>query len=950
MKFAVLDFETTGNQPSDEIIQAGLVVIEDNKIVRRYSSFVKPGVRIPDFITDLTGISDETVADAPPVEDVMTEMQLLLEDAVLVGHHISFDLAFLQRALDVSGYMPFAGRVLDTLDFLRMLYPTLPSLQLSMVTQALQVTHERPHQADSDAEATAELWLRILERFQELDLLTVQRIAHIFEVETSDFGWFLQYMREEKERNITVDPDLNRYFRQFTLNVEDWGEDRPDRTEAEKAELELPFDEFYERLLERMRERFPAFEKRDAQDRMIREVHSSLTDEKHLMIEAGTGTGKSLGYLVPSLFYGIKEEKKIIVSTHTIQLQEQLRQRDIPFLQDLFPVPFQASVLKGRSHYLCLRKFEQKVNHHDFENGREDRLTAAQMAVWLSRTQEGDDEELYFGGKGADFWETVASDADSCLNRNCPWFRKCFYHRAKHQANQSDLVIVNHSLLFTDMKAENRLLPGYRHLVVDEAHHFEETASKHMGTELHYFSMVHTLTRLYKDNKTGLLPLILLRVQQEGGETSAERAGNWIRTADDVSHQLVDVKEQWDELAALLYDFAASGGPAEGGQSVVRIKPEGVPNGWDRLLGIEDNIYTALGDALRKLDKLSSDWKDVQDDLGIQSLVTDLNGAVKDLGRYRDDLHFILRMSKADYVYWVEASPQFKAKSVQLTAVPIDVSGMLQQFFFSAKESIIMTSATLSVDKKFDYACEQLGLKADDASGKLRTVLLPSPFLYRDQALLAVPRDFPNIKGTNGELYFTEKLTQSLQEVALATKGRMLVLFTSYRMLKNVHQPLKERLASSGIHVLGQGIDTGNRSKLTRMFQDSKACVLLGTSSFWEGVDIPGDALSCLAIVRLPFQPPNHPLVEAKCEAVKNNGHNPFIKYSVPQAVIRFKQGFGRLIRTATDKGIVIVYDTRVIDTSYGRHFLYSLPGPKIEHMTTSQLVLRISEWMGGEA
>lgn len=951
MKFAVLDFETTGNQPSDEIIQAGLVILENTEIIGRYASLAKPSGPIPDFITALTGITDEMVENAPPADQVMAEMAPLLEDAVLVGHNVSFDLGFLQRGLDISGYRPFTGRVLDTLDFLRMLFPMLGSLQLSMVTQAMDVPHDRPHQADSDAEATAQLWVKILEKFEDLDLLTVQRVTGLFEMENSDLGWFLREIRELKETAAPLDPNQDRYFRQFSLKAGEWGEDKKER--KGKEWLGKPFEEFQVSLTDKMKEKFPGYEERPAQSQMIREVQGALSQEAHLMIEAGTGTGKSLGYLIPALHYGISEEKKIVVSTHTIQLQEQLRQRDIPLLQELFPFGFEAAVLKGRNHYLCLRKFETKVNQADFANGRDDRITAAQMTVWLSDTERGDDEELYLTAKGNDFWQDVQSDADSCLNRHCPWFRRCFYHRAKHESGQADVIIVNHSLLFTDIKAENRLLPAYSQLIVDEAHHFEEVAAKHLGLELHYLSFVHTLTWLYKDSRSGLLPLVSLRIQDGG--TGSEKASKWLRAIVDVEEKLVEVKERWDELSQLLYEFAglsvsaADPASAEAGQLVARVKPNMLPSSWEALRKMEDNIYLGLGEASRQLDRLLSDWKDVQDELGIQTLVTDLNGAGKDLDRHRDTLHRFMLMPDPDDVYWMEASSQYKSKSLQLMSVPADVSAILRQFFFDAKDSIILTSATLSVDKKFHYICEQLGLAENDPSGKVRTVILPSPFQYREQALVAVPRDFPNIKGSAAEAYYIEKLTESLRDVAVATKGRMLVLFTSYRMLKAVHQRLKEGLTPFGIQVLGQGMDGGNRSKLTRMFKDSAASVLLGTSSFWEGVDIPGDALSCLAIVRLPFQPPNHPLVEAKCELYKEKGQNPFIKYSVPQAVIRFKQGFGRLVRTATDKGTVIVYDTRVIDTSYGKHFLYSLPGPKIEHMTTSQLVPRIMEWMRSE-
>jgi ATP-dependent DNA helicase DinG len=567
------------------------------------------------------------------------------------------------------------------------------------------------------------------------------------------------------------------------------------------------------------------------------------------------------------------------------------------------------------------------------------------MLVWLGETQHGDDEELHFSGKGSQFWHTVASDTDSCLNRSCPWFKKCFYHRARNNAGSADLIITNHSMLFTDTKAESRLLPSYKHLVIDEAHHFEEVASKHLGIEVFYGAFVGTLWWLYKDSRSGQLPMLRMKLQKEDNE----KGQVWGKTIDDMLPKLLLIKEEWDELTDLLYQLLASRSDptqTEAGQWVYRLKKDDKPMGWDKLQVLEDNIYLNTSEVLKKLDKLLAEVKDQQEIFDVQGLVTDISGTVKELYRLRDDLHFFMALTDDNYVYWLEAGTN-KSKSLQLVSVPIDVSPMLQQHFFEAKDSVIMTSATLSVGKSFDYTCEQLGLETSEPDAKLKTVQLQSPFNYRQQALVVIPRDFPSIRGSSGEKHFLEQLSQSLAEVALETKGRMLVLFTSNRMLKQTHATLKEMLAPFGIGVLGQGIDSSNRSKLTRLFQNNPASVLLGTSSFWEGVDIPGDALTCLAIVRLPFQPPNHPLVEAKTENLKKLNLNPFMKLSVPQAVIRFKQGFGRLVRTANDKGIVIIYDTRVIDTTYGKYFLYSLPGPKIEHMPTSQLVGRIKQWMG---
>ena len=946
MKFAILDLETTGDRKDrDEIIQVGLVIVNDFQIEHIYSSFVNPGVPIPAFIHHLTGISDETVADAPTMDDVVNEIVPLLADSVLVAHQAAFDLAFLQRALTSAGYSPFGGRILDTIDWLKILFPTLTSYQLSFVSGALNVSHERPHQADSDALATAEIWIQCLEKLFTLPLTTLRRLGFLFahpDFAGRDELWFLEEVIAWKAEQTGADQEGHNIYREFALAVDDW---TSDDEEVEREPLNEDFETFYAELKRRMREKLPEYEERPPQEKMMQEVSASLSEERHLVIEAGTGTGKSLGYLVPSVHHALSTKEKVVISTHTINLQDQLRRKELPMLHELSPVPFRSAVLKGRSHYLCLRKFESKINLQDLQGGREDRIVAAQMIVWLGETAHGDEEELNTGPKGGEFWGHVASDADSCLNRACPWFRKCFYHRARNDANKADIIITNHSLLLTDVKAEHRILPAYDNLIVDEAHHFEQTASQHLGVELSYFSMVSALTSLLKDSKTGQLPLLQSLLAQHPNP----KTEGWPEKLGAIFPDFVEVKDTWDELFNAMYDsliarYAAS---AAEGSVTVRLKPSALPSEWETFAVMEDNVFLKLTSALKVMDQIIAEGKEDAGDYGLESLFTDIAGTVKDLYRARDALRLIMKADDANMVYWIEGNPTFKSKSLRLNAAPIDVTKQMREFFWENKDSVVLTSATLTVEKSFQYVKNQLGLTdADESEERLHTVQLPSPFRYREQALVLIPRDFPVLKGANADQHFIDSLVESLRDAAIVTNGKMLVLFTSYKMLKQTHGPLREALEPHGIHVLGQGVDSGNRSKLTRLFMQASGAVLLGTSSFWEGVDIPGEALTCLAIVRLPFQPPNHPMVEAKSEFLRQKNENPFTKFSVPQAVIRFKQGFGRLVRTANDKGIVLIYDTRVIETSYGKHFLYSLPGPKIEHLPTAAVAERMRQWM----
>lgn len=953
MRFAVLDFETTGNQPSDRVIQVGLVLVEQNRLMDTYTSYINTQQPIPSTITDLTGITQAHVADAPTLEDVMQDLLPLLSDRVLVGHHISFDLAFLQKALEECGYDYFEGRVIDTIDLVKMLFPGMASMQLTMVASALGIHHERPHRADGDALTTAEILLKCLEKLNDLPLLTIQRLEHLLSpihasASFSDLVWLIEQKRIEKEQQAVANDDYQ-YYRQLALKNGEWFGEDEQVGEFTNEVTPVSFSDFLQELKKNLTDHFEHYESRPAQEEMMSHVFHALAKDNHFMIEAGTGTGKSLGYLIPSLYYSLLYDETVVVSTHTINLQEQLLKRDVPLLKEVFPYPFKVALLKGRNHYLCLRKFEQRLNRMESAQTKDEVLTIAQMLVWLGETEHGDDEEMHFTTKGKEIWNDVASSTDSCLNRACPWFRRCYYHRAKHQANQANVVITNHSMLFTDMIAEHRLLPAYQKLIVDEAHQFEEVASQHLGRTITYYSFLFTLHRLYRDSKHGMLSNLSMRL----GHMHDDKAGLWRDTVQTLMTKLVQVKEEWEHYTELLYDLLIKQTVQDNQDTspfVYRFKHNEPPNDWDKIVEVESDIHSLLKEILKKLEHLLNELKDNKDELEWQSIVTDLNGAFKHLVLLKDDLHFFTMKPNQGYVYWVEGNVVLAKKSLQMHAVPLQVSTFIRENFFEQKQSIVLTSATMSVNQSFTYAADRFGIKSYLESGKLQTVQLQSPFNYRKQALVCIPRDFPKIKGGGTDPIFAQSLVQSLAEVAETTSGRMLVLFTSYQMLKKVYEALKPKMTTLGIDVIGQGVDSGNRSKLIAWFRESKASILLGTSSFWEGVDIPGESLSCLAIVRLPFQPPHHPLIEARSEYMKQNNRNPFMDYAVPQAVIRFKQGFGRLIRQTSDKGVVVIYDTRVLETYYGKHFLYSLPGPKIEHMRLHLLATRIKEWLLDES
>ncbi|GEN34271.1 ATP-dependent helicase DinG [Aneurinibacillus danicus] len=943
--FVVVDFETTGNRPKegDRIIQIGAVLVRGREIVERFSTLVNPQVDIPPFIEKLTGINNEMVADAPPIEDALPSLLKMLDGAVFVAHNVFFDLSFLQNALNEAGYHPFSGPLIDTVELSRLLLPGQEGYRLSDLSVGLDILHDRPHQADSDAEATAYILLHLLDKLENMPLVTIQHLQRLSRPFHSDVQTLLSDIEQRKIRQGAYEPDADlEVVHQICLKKRKAVE----KASGQRIEEAMEFETFIDSLFGEqglLKEHMPGFELRPAQVTMMKQVYDSFESGRHLMIEAGTGTGKSLAYLIPAVFWAKREEETVVISTHTIQLQEQMYTRDLPILQAIFgdDAP-RISILKGRNNYLCLRKFSHSLQEeHD---NYDVQLSKSQMLVWLTETETGDVEEISLPSGGQVYWKQVQSDAGSCLNRQCPWFSRCYYHQARRQAQQAEVIVTNHSLLFTDMNAEHRIIPTYKYAVIDEAHHFDDVASRHLGDTISSYQLEGMLHRLHPDRGPGLLEEIEEAVRG-WSVTSYEESKHSIETA---YQQIHEGKETIREMYSLLYQWShqrAREGE-EIGRTVMRYKQENLENRWGRAVvsAVRNSVDLLL--AIGK--KLESIYANIHGDdapIGMKGLLIDLNGMVNDCLEYASLLHDMLLTEDDGYVYWVELDTRSTRRTMYLHRVPIDVSELLRERFFDKKESVILTSATLSVNSSFAYATERFGLADLLKEKSIETVVLASPFDYKKQTLICIPSEIPNIKG-GSEGHFVEALIDSLAQVAVTTKGRMLVLFTSYAMLRSVYEPLKEKLKEVEITVLGHGMDGASRSKLTKQFRSLPACVLLGTSSFWEGVDIPGEDLSCLAIVRLPFVPPNHPLVEARNQQFEEQNKNAFMQLSVPQAVLRFKQGFGRLVRTSTDRGVVLIYDRRVIDARYGRVFLKSLPETNMLVKPTAELLPEIADWL----
>ena len=700
-------------------------------------------------------------------------------------------------------------------------------------------------------------------------------------------------------------------------------------------------------------QKLDGYEERPGQMLMAKTIAKALQRGKAALIEAGTGTGKSLAYLVPASLWTAYTGERLIVSTNTINLQEQLINKDVPFLQSILDVDLKVAVIKGWSNYLCLYRFQALGQHGQtslWSGMEEDELTA--LAEWLTRCKTGSSSEVDFPLSQETWWE-VCAESDVCLRSRCPYIKECFYFEERRQAFAADIIIVNHHLLFADLAvrqvlgfdSKRSVLPPYRYVILDEAHHVEDVATEHFGFGVSKVGVSRLLGRLQRTRRgkaAGLLPQVQALLETGPGMPPARaRAALW-ELGDEVipalQRSLTTSSRFFDGAAALIReresDRAVPLWPAPGGIHLQDALAEerqafiGSLEGLGRgLASLKDRLSTAEGES----------WDLFKAELGaVESRLSQIQLA----------LEFMSEKPHLDYVYWAELTG--KRSEPSLHAAPIDVADVLRQGVYRHLKAVVLTSATLAIDKSFGYIRRRLGLDEIDIAqdhclGQPPIEeLIASPFDYREQVLLCVPTDV----GEPRHGRYGDDLADYIKDVLLAASGRAFVLFTAYRLLREVYQYCQASLAEVGIRALCQG--TAPRSLLLEQFRSDTSSVLFGTSSFWEGVDVPGEALSCVILTKLPFQVPDHPVVASRIRRLEEAGQNPFVEYLLPQAVIRFKQGFGRLIRRTSDHGVIVVCDSRLLGRSYGAAFLRSIPecstviGPRRDTLPS------IASWLVG--
>ena len=933
-EFVAVDVETTGLDASaDRLIEIGAVRFGRDGVLDRFQTLVRPGVPIPPGIRLMTSIGDDDVRDAPPPAQAASEFAVFAGGRPLVGHNVAFDLGFLAAA-----GAPMPGPSIDTYELASVLLPTSDRLDLASLAGALGVRMEERHRALPDAEATAEVMLALLDRLDALSSRALRDLASL----ATRAGWTLAPLfAEALEARAAGSPGARATGAGAALG-------RPAPPPLPPAlRLDAPgeprpvTDDDVERLLAeagRSPDVLPRFEARRGQAAMARAVAANIARGGHLAVEAGTGTGKSLAYLLPALLHALRNHDRVVVSTQTLNLQEQLAARDLPAASALVeraegapPAALRAAVLKGRANYLCLERWTQAIEATDGELAPAEARVLGRVAVWLDDTERGEVSELYLRNDERPAWRALSADSNDCLARRCAFVREgsCFLQRARAEAAAAHVVVVNHALLLANAASGDQVLPPHRHLVIDEAHRLEAVATSQFSAAVGTPELAAIAEEAGTSGRASGSHAAALRTAAMLDPMPLSPAAGLAALADDVATAAARVRARAPDIeAALLAYIEEFAGREEDARVLITPGRRAQPL-WDDVEEAALHAELALDELARRLDRARE---------AVEAQPADgppgLDGLRAGLARARDaaaegaaTLRDGVQRADAERIVWLSAD----RRGPRVRVAPLEAGPRLADEVYARRESVLATSATLTSAGSFDYSVRGIGLFEPD------TLDVGSPFDYRRAALVIAVEDVPEPEAPGYGMAAHDALAAATR----AAGGRTLALFTSHGGLRAAADALRGRLAANDIAVLAHDLD-GGPARLLRALAERPRSLVLGTASLWEGVDVPGPALSQIAVARLPFPVPTDPIHAARAAWYDD----PFADYTLPQAVLRFRQGFGRLIRSGEDRGVFLVLDRRVLSREYGAAFLDALPDCERLVLPSSEVGEAVRDWL----
>ncbi|ERP31970.1 helicase C-terminal domain-containing protein [Chitinivibrio alkaliphilus] len=900
--FVSIDLETTGlDKNRDRITEIGLVKYVQGREVDSFSSLVNPGIPIPPDIVELTGITDTMVAQAPPFAEIMDQVYRFIGRMALCAHKVDFDFYFLNEAFQRNGGKRIRNWRIDTLATARLLLDLHEGYALGKVARALGVSLEHAHRALDDARAGGEVALKLLPMIDDIPVETRVKLARF-----APFS-FVKKMLEYSVQGYGAEKSMQLQRKKFVVSP---------RAQGDPAELVSP-QEVAELLQEKspLAEKIPGFYSRPAQQEYAQEIAKSLNTGGVAVMEAGTGTGKTLGYLVPAALWAFRRGACVMISTNTKNLQEQLIQRELPKVATLLGDTFSYTLLKGKGNYVCIKAWNSFVSGETGSLAPHERDAVLPLIKWMDETETGDIEEQSFFNhhRMTHIWQLISAENRSCAG--CPSYDACFMQQARLRAAHSHVVVINHALFYHDVMAHSSFTDGADALIFDEAHQLVPTGYHSLVTEIdsrrtaalveYLQEIVNTLKgyktdgvgRSFEERFSALTRAV--KALRKNSTNFLSEVSLWLRKnrshADDMSRGILQIRYEPATFAR-----------CEAGAGLI--------------LALTESIHCVESFVRSGIPALER---------GIA--LNELRVGLDRLRQYRADVHYLASADTAGHLFWAQGPED--GKWVKLTGTPLAVDSFLGDFWKHFAGPVVCTSATLSPDTTLDYFVHRAGLA--EYTPKIQRY---ESHFAPESILPLVVKDAVDVRDTSSVDY----ILTVLADIKENTGKNTVVLFTNNALLEDVYHLFIQRYPQYKGAVFAQRI-SGNRTWIQNQMEEVEGAILLGSGAFWEGIDIPGAACEIVVIPKLPFPVPTHPIVRAISDDIDQRGGNGFMDYYVQEAVLRFRQGMGRLLRHRDDRGVFLVLDSRMIQKGYGKRFLRVSPVDfmEIESNAVSQEISR---------